>query len=176
MVNYTSETKVNHGRKSELRQNDKLTLAEQEVYHLLTVGKLWPAQIARRRKTSKAAVSKIMTSLRQKGFLNKVNGSLVNYTCPPLPAVNHAPSLPMEHPVRLHGEEWRVGILRSSEKYVKVRQKPSLWVDGNRVVPYRDCVMVFSYQSFEGVDPDGCERLAGPYWLRFFTRLEHELG
>lgn len=112
-----------------------------------------------------------MTALRKMGLLGGVNAGGVNDRCTPQGVPESV------NPLRLHGEEYKVEIISSSETYHRTRMKStSVLIDGNRVVLYRDVLVVFSYQSFYGNTADECEREASYYWLRFFRRLESLYG
>lgn len=154
-----------------------MTDMEAKVYSLLVDEFLSPAQISRRLKISKSRVSFLVSSLRKKGFVNAVNYTPVNYRCTGQGVVNDSRSQSPLHPVRLHGQQFRVSFISTSEAYHRVRARAdSKLLMGNRVALYRDSCSVFSYESFLGVDADDCDRQAGEYWLRFFTRLESDLG
>ncbi len=162
VVNDTPQQLTLDGRKSGGELHEPLTKTEREVLHLLTREFLTPAAIARRRKVSQAAVSKVVTNLRKKGVLSKANTTPIN---------NNQTS--RANRIRLHGERYRVVLLSSSREYEVLRRRSnSVMFKGNRVVLYRDSLMVYSFQSFFGVDPSACEAVAGSYWWRFFTRLE----
>lgn len=105
------------------------------------------------------------------GYLGGVNTGGVNDRC----TTEGVPE--SVNPLRLHGEEYKLEIVGSSETYHRTRLKASsVMIDGNRVVLYRDVMVVFSYQSFYGSTTDECEREASNYWLRFFRRLESLYG
>lgn len=149
----------------------KPTPTQERVLELYTKRGCWPAEISRRLQISRAAVSKHMTALRNMGLIGGVNTVEVNDRCTPQGVPESV------NPLRLHGEEFRVEIISSSEKYHRTRMRASsVLIDGNRVVLYRDVIMIFSYQSFYGADVDACDREASYYWLRFFRRLESLYG
>jgi DNA-binding CsgD family transcriptional regulator len=156
-------------------QNQKVALTKQEQGILTLISKegLTPAQISRRQKCSRQYVYKVINTLIEKGFLDRKHGVLVDKGSTPLPSVNQIGV----HKVRLHGEMWSVRILHDSEHYRQTRVRASsIWLEGNRLVLYRDRLMLYSYQSFEGNDPDECDALANPYWHRFFLRIEQRYG
>lgn len=168
MVNNTPKEFSKDADKSGVHLQKKLTPAEAEVLHLISVEFLTPSQISRRRRCSRSAVSNILASLRKKGVLSKVNTTPVNNT--------YTPQGTVHHPVRLHGERYRIKLISSGHEYVRARQRAnSIILDGNRVVLYRDSLMIFSFQSFFGESCDECEHKAVDYWLRFFVKLEGHL-
>lgn len=152
-------------------QKNRLTLLQRQVLDLLTVKGCWPAEVSRRLKISKPAVSKHITALRKMGFLGSSIGKGVNYRCTPQ-GVGHNVNL-----LRLHAEQLLIKLIISSNKYDTARLRASsVSIDGNRVVFYRDSIVVFSYQSFYGVDALACDAEASAYWVRFLHRLENLYG
>ena len=157
-----------------------LTDAERGVLDLLKNEPLTIKQLSRRRKTSRQATSKLVNSMMKKGFVRHIGTLVVAYTyggwgMPENEAINYKGKSEI-HPIRLHGEAYRIGVLRSSPDWDKVRVSTSIIFQGNRVVAYRDCLMVFSLQSFEGATPDECDASATRYWLGYFHSLERRYG
>lgn len=166
-------------------QRKILTDVERGILKLLKDEPLTIKQITRRRKTSRQATEKHIKNLIKKGEIKRFGTLMVAYRCTPL-GVSFAQhnfdegiykATGSKHPVRLHGEEYKVNILSDSEKYRSTRERAnSILVDENRVVLYRDCLVVFSYKSFEGVDDVECDRQSVDYWHRFFGKLESYYG
>jgi DNA-binding Lrp family transcriptional regulator len=149
------------------QQRKRLTKRQQAVLDLLTKELMWPSEISRRLHITKQAVSKHIERLRKKGLVGGVDAGMVDTRCT-LQGVMANVNL-----LRLHGEEYRVGIIMRSKHYDLTRTRAnSVFVEGNRVVLYRDVLMVFSSQSFYGPTVEDCERQAVEYWVRFFHRLE----
>lgn len=148
-----------------------ITKRQKEVLDLINKEMLTQKQISRRLNISEARVSQHIKKLKTAGLTQGLKG-LRNGTRVP-PQVPPLKLTPNEHPLRLHGEQYRVVLLRSGSKYHQVRGRcSSLWVDGNRVVFYRDVLVLFVARSFYGVDPDSCELEAGEYLFRVLTMLE----
>lgn len=149
-----------------------MTEAEQEVFMLLTKEFLSPTQISRRRKTSTAATSKLLRSLRKKGW---IKGKLIASTHPdgiPGDAVNQSAKK-----YRLHAEELNVKIIQDSSKYHALRkEKGTRKIDGNTVRLYKKSIEIYSGQSFWADVPTGVLAPSSLYWTRFLARAEDELG
>lgn len=159
-------------------QRGNLTDAELGIVKMLKDGPLTVKQLSRRRKTTRQAVEKLLKSMEKKGEITRQGCLVVAYRCTPQGVgINMQPPLNADHPIRLHGEEWSIGIIYGSQKWERKRAgASSFWLEGNRIVPYRDSLTIFSYQSFEGIDCDEAERQASPYWVRFFRRIEQLYG
>jgi len=143
------------------------TAAEKNVLHLLTDKFLTPKQISRERKTSHSTTKKHITNLKKKGLLGVVAHTSVANT--------YTPST-TGHQIRLHAERYRIKLIESSKEFHRARERAnSIFLDGNRVVLYRDSLMVYSDQSFFGTDPESCEAKALSYWPRFFVKLQTQL-
>lgn len=167
----STQKKVNHeGTVKGVHLLADLTAAEKDVLHLLTVEFCTPAEVSRRRRTSLRATRKHIASLRKKGVLSKFTYTPVTPTYTPQGMGELSELI---HPIRLHGERYRIRLLESGREYAQARQRTnSILLDGNRVVLYRDTIMVFSFQSFSGATCDDCEHEAADYWFRFFNKLE----
>lgn len=151
------------------QQPKGLTKRQEAILNLIEREGCTQAQISRRLSISPAAVSKHVTKLRKGGFLGGVNRKRLTTGVPP--------GVYQENGLRLHGEQYRVGIVRGSELYRRTRlRSDSVQVWGNRVVLYRDVLMVFSYESFYGASVEECDAKAAEYWFRFLQRLETLYG
>lgn len=147
----------------------RLKAPAKEVLHLLTVEFLTPVEIIQRRKTSPEAVYKIIRNLKKKGLINgafeKVN---LEQSTQPL-------SQPLEHQIRLHGQEWNIKLISKSEKYIETKQRANrIVIDGNTIRLYNDSLEIYSGQSFFEKDENRATAVSLAYWERFFARLEHE--
>ncbi|MBR9703181.1 MarR family transcriptional regulator [Candidatus Woesearchaeota archaeon] len=143
------------------------TPAEKDVLRLLTAEFLTPKQVSRRRKTKHGVTKKHIANLKKKGLLGMVASSMVanTYTTPTT-----------GHQIRLHAERYRIKLIEPSREFHRARERAnSILVGGNRVVLYRDSLMVYSDQSFFGDDCDSCEAKACAYWPRFFVKLQSQL-
>lgn len=153
----------------ELRK--KPTPQQARILDLITKKGCWPAEVSRRLKISRAAVSKHLTNLKKMGLIGGVNTGGVNNRRGPGGVPENV------NPLRLHAEQFRLEIISSSMKYHETRARTSsVLLDGNRIVLHRDVLVVYSYQSFYGETVDECDAEAGEYWLRFFHRLESLYG
>lgn len=162
------------------QQRKNLTEAERDVLKILKSEPLTIKQISRRRHTSLQATYKLVKSMVEKGYVRHIGTLVVEYTYGGwgMPETDHIPykETDKNHPIRLHGEAYRIDVLRSSPDWDKVRVSTSIIFQGNTVVAYRDCLMVFSLQSFEGATPDECDARAVRYWLGYFHGLERRYG
>lgn len=158
-----------------------VTKRERQVLDMLTKEFLTPAKISQRRGTSKQTTYKIIQALRRKGLFNAKNLRATEYGCSFRPV---APAFPVEQVplkggvfVRLHGEEYNLGIIRGGRVYDRAfKLGNSVLLDGNRVRFFRRSLEVYSGQEFEGGSVREVGGLALAYWERFFTRLENEYG
>ena len=150
-----------------------LTTQQKEVYDLLTKEFLTPSKIAVIRGTSVQAVYKTITKLRQKGMLK--GGFNKTLSTPS----HFKPAFPVEHKIRLHGQEFNAKIINSSFKYEKLRKKQNvIFFDGNTIRLYDKSIEIYSAEnrSFFGDDVQRATALSFAYWNRLFSRLEHHLG
>lgn len=144
----------------------KLTKSEKEVLHLLTDEFMTPKQISLRRKCSRQAVHKLLKKLQEKGAYN--NGLQKVDKSNPLVNQNSL--------VRLHGQEFNIRILWQDEKYQKLLNNSNIiYIDGNTIRLYKNSIEIYSGQAFYGDDEQRATSKSLDYWLRFFTRLEHDL-
>jgi len=150
----------------------KTTKAEQEVLHYITNEFLTIKQIAIRRQTSDKAVYKIVSNLKKKGLINRLNKRVEKSqgTIQPF-----QPS--KKNQIRLHGEEFNIKILYKDHKYKELLEKSNtLDIDGNTIRLYKNSIEVYSGQSFYADTPQKAVYKSIPYWNRLFTRLENDLN
>lgn len=108
--------------------NLKLSDNQREILVLLLHGKLTAKQIADRRQISKAAVSKIIKKLKEKGYLESYKkGGLTKGGV----VIPQGVNLDTKELWRYHALEFEVRPYYFTEKYYKVMQKR-----GNRTIPY----------------------------------------
>jgi len=158
-------------------QRQKLTEAERGVLALLKEEPLTIKQISRRRKTTRQATERLIKSMVKKGFVRHIGTLVVAYTYGGWGIPENATiSYKGEHMVRLHGEAYRIEPIATSPAWERVKVSTSIIFQGNTVVAYRDCLMVFSLQSFEGRTTDDCDAVAVRYWLGYFHGLERRYG
>jgi len=157
-----------------------LTNAEQEVLTLLTQEFLTPKKIATRRRCTKQAISKIIKKLRKKGLINQFSEEVDKSrpTCQPLNSYGYQniPSFPVEHQIRLHGQEFNIKILYKDQRYKKILEKSNtINIDGNTIRLYRNSIEIYSGQSFYADDPQKATAISFQYWNRLFAKLENDL-
>jgi DNA-binding Lrp family transcriptional regulator len=143
----------------------KLSRIQKEIIHLVSDEFLTIKQIAERRKCSLQAVYKIITKIKEKGFLDG--------------ALNKVEKVPTTfHPtdIRLHGQELNIRILWQDNKYQELLNKSNtLFLDGNTIRLYKNSIEIYSGQTFFGKEVNDAEKRSLEYLQRFLARLEHEL-
>jgi hypothetical protein len=144
----------------------KLTLAEQEVLHLISDEFLTLKQISKRRQCSLQAVYKIIKKLKQKGAygtgLNKVENIQPTFN---------------QSDIRLHGQEFNIRILFQDNKYQELLNKSNtLFIDSNTIRLYKNSIEIYSGNSFYGKNSNEAEKHSLEYFERLFNRLEHDLS
>ena len=88
-----------------------LSPQQKEVLYLLKQEYLTPAQVAKRRHTSIQAVYKTVGKLKKSGHFSIGNeGGLMD----------GGPSTPQPHQIRLHGQQFKIKIVNSSEYYQRM--------------------------------------------------------
>lgn len=167
-------TKVHNQRGCISRQKPKvlneLTPTEQEVLIYLTNDFLTEKQIAVKRHTTQQATNKTVQILREKGIINAVNRMVVKTRGTSQPTTSQP-----AQPIRLHGQEFNIKLIYKDERYVKLSQKSnSVFIDGNRVMLYKNSIEVYSGQMFYGETPQSVTSKSFVYWNHFFTRLEND--
>jgi predicted DNA-binding protein YlxM (UPF0122 family) len=150
--------------------NLELTKAEKEVLHLISDEFLTVKQICIRRQCSRQAVYKILKKLQKKGAYNTGLQRLTK-SDPLVNLVNQNASK-----IRLHGQEFNIRILWQDNKYQQMMLRSNItFVDGNTVRLYKNAIEIYSGQAFFGDNEQDVTSKSLEYWLRFFTRLEHDL-
>lgn len=146
-----------------------LSLEQKDILDLLTKEYLTPRQIALKRSTSKTAVYKTIEKLKKKGLFSR--GLKKTVSTPS----KIQPALPMEHSIRLHGQEFSIVIIQGSQFYENLRKrKNTILIDGNTVRLYKTSIEVYCAQarSFIGEDVQRATSLSFQYWSKFFHQLE----
>ena len=146
--------------------------AQDEVLAYLTKDYLTVKQIAQRRGISRQAVYKIINKLRKKGLIGK--GSLKGKGGVVIPTPGGLSSAKW----RLHGQQFVLKVLWSTDSYDSLRSRRNLLVvDGNVVKVHREAVEVYCSPSrfFWGSSPDEADGLSWAYWVGFFHVLEQRL-
>lgn len=145
-----------------------------EVLSMLTKEFLTPRQIAIRRKTSRQAVDKVILKLRRKGLIGITGRGVAEGGVAKQP-----PSTPPSHGIRLHGEVYRVELPPGQDLEAYHRRLGRgvlrLVIDGNTVLCYPKCLVVYGGVSFVGESAELATAKACLYWNRFFAILENDL-
>lgn len=163
-----------NAKDKKLRSHGKVSRVEQEVLALVLVEFLTASQVASRRKTTVRAAQLTIQSLRRKGLLSPSSFSFASQGGTP----RTRSFLGEGHALRLHGEQFVIGIIAGSEAYGNLlRQSNRLEFDGNKVVLHENEVEVYCSKdrSFWGEKVEECVGLSLEYWSSFFRRLEYEL-
>jgi hypothetical protein len=148
----------------------KLTKAEKEVLHLISDEFLTVKQMCIRRQCSRQAVYKIIKKLQKKGAYDSAFQRLTK-SDPPVNLVNQNASK-----IRLHGQEFNIRILWQDNKYQQMMSRSNItFIDGNTIRLYRNSIEIYSGQAFFGENEQQTTSKSLVYWMRFFTRLEHDL-
>lgn len=151
------------------QKQPKLTLAEKEVYNLITEEFFTIKQLSIRRKCSLQAVYKLTKSLRKKGYLSIANKKVENSEW------GIQPFNQKTNQKRLHAQEFKIRILYKDENYKKIRERGNIInLDGNTIRLYQSSIEVYSGQSFAGDNSQKATSNSLKYWNRFFIRLENE--
>ena len=144
-----------------------LTNSEIEVLNYLSIDFLTESQIAVKRKCSQQAINRLVQRLREKGVINAVNKRVVK---------TRPTSQPTAHQIRLHAQEFNIQIIFKDERYIKQLKKcNNLFIDGNRVILYKNSIEIYSTQMFFGETAQASTSKSFIYWNYFFTKLENEL-
>jgi len=148
------------------KTSPKLTIAEQEILHLISDEFLTLKQIAKRRQCSLQAVYKIIKKLKQKGAYNVGLKKVEKIQ----PTFNRSD-------IRLHGQEFNIRILWQNNKYQELLNKSNtLFIDSNTIRLYKNSMEIYSGNSFYGKNPTEAENNSLDYFKRLFNRLEHDLS
>ena len=79
------------------------------------------------------------------------------------------------HPIRCHGQKFRINILYKDKRYIKIKNKDNLiYVDGNTVKLFNNSILIFSNQSFYGDTTEQSFSKSMGYWDRFFHIVEND--
>lgn len=158
------------GVQSQGRDFPKISPQMADVLRLLTEDFETPKRIALRRKTSLRAVYKTIKKLRKIGLISQQNlGGFNNQHHPPTPP----------HQIRLHGQEFRIKILKKNEIYDNLRvRKNHLKLEGNTILLHQNSIRVFcsEHRDFRADTPDEAAALSLKYFTRLFQKIEQKLS
>lgn len=144
----------------------KHTQEQEEVLNLIITEGLTPKQISIRRQTSTQNTYKIIGRLKKKGGISKTFGRVAKNLCT---------MQPQGHKIRLHGQEFCIGVLGGSKKYDKVREKSNfVRVRGHSVRLFTKSLEIYSSRSFYGDSVHDAVSSSVDHWNRFFVMLENE--
>lgn len=151
-------------------KNLQLTKTEKDILHLLSDEFLTIKQICIRRQCSRQAVYKILKKLQEKGAYDSAFRRLTK-SDPPVNLVNQNLLK-----IRLHGQEFNIRILWQDHKYQQLLSRSNIiYIDGNTIRLYKNSIEIYSGQAFFGENEQQSTSKSLAYWMRFFTRLEHDL-
>lgn len=150
-------------------KDKKLTQLQAEILSLITKEFATQKQIASRRKTSVRAVAKIVTKLRNKGYLKKgyEKGSGIGggSSCTIYKGLQ-----------RLHNQQFVIKILEESVKYEEMRKKSNtVLLQDQTIKLHEGKIEVYSSKSFFGKTAREAEEKSWDFWWRFFIKLENLL-
>lgn len=143
-----------------------LTEAEKEVLRMITEEFLTPKQIQIRRQCSRQAFYKILKKLKQKGAINSG-----------LQQVDKSEAPVNLQLIRLHGQEFNIGILYQDQNYQKLLQRSNIiFLDGHTIKLYRNSLEVYAGEgtSFYGDTAQKAFSKSLAYWRHLFARLEND--
>lgn len=148
---------------------------QNEIYNLLCEEGLSIKAIANRRQTSLKAVYKTINILKKKGKLSrgfkayeKERGTIEPFF----------KDLGKNKPkIRLHGQQFRIKIISSSEKYGIIKKKSNIFkIDGSTVCLHKNSLSVFNTNSYVGNDETSALALASGYIDKLLWKLEEKLN
>lgn len=149
-----------------------LSSEQKDILNLLTSEYLTPRQIALKRGTSQTAVYKTIAKLKKNGLISR--GLKKNVSTPS----KIQPLFPVEHFIRLHGQEFHIDIIQGSRFYDELRAKKNLLIiDGNTIRLYSKSIEVYcsEQRSFKADDVQRATALSFQYWNKLFYQLEDKL-
>lgn len=179
----------------------KLTPTEKEYLRLIADGITAPKAIRECRKSKLRVVYKYLTKLKKKGLIDSQNRMVQNLegTCAPFappagfrlaqkeqpieesPRQQHAEGGAVlkdgmkSHQIRVHAQQWRLGILWKDERYKK-KVGNTIYDDGNVIYCGREAVEIYGTKSTIADDVDtGTKQSIVDYWTSFFHRVQNDL-
>lgn len=145
--------------------------AQEDVLRMLTVEGLTPRQAMLRRKISESRFYRILRELKKKGKISVSRGVVTEQGGS---VVEQGGSVA---PHRLHAERFRLRLARSSTIYRdELARKPKRMEAGNRVLLFRETVIVYSHQAFYGATAEASEAQSAEYWPTWMKALAERLN
>ena len=149
----------------------ELGKTQKEILNMLTQKFYTIDKIAELRGTSKQSVYKIVTKLRQKGYLTRgFTRGLKN-----MGGANPPKGLK----IRLHGQQFRINIISKTPLYNKIRSSNNIIIfEGHTVVLHEKAILVSCNElvHFYGVDADHAFSESMKFWIDYFLRLQERLN
>jgi len=144
----------------------KLTKTERIVFKYLTEDFLTAKKIALARGTTARAVYKVITSLKKKGVLGKAYKK-VHFL--------ESTNAPYGNKYRLHGVEFNVRLLGSSDLYDKIKSNANhVFVDDNTIRLYDGYIEIYVSKSFFGDSVQSATAKSNKYINRLFLKIEND--
>ncbi|HEC66251.1 MAG TPA: hypothetical protein ENI23_13250 [bacterium] len=170
------------GVESKGKDYHSLSKNQREIMTMLTKEFETPKRIAIRRKTTQAAVYKIIKKLREKGFLTRsFTRGLKNIgrgnPQKGLKGLNNSTYV-SDGNIRLHNQQFKIKILKGSRYYAQIRKKKNILIyEANTINIHPNSLIISSNEllHFYGKTPDRAMTLSLDYWLPYFFRLQDRL-
>lgn len=145
---------------------ERLTNSEKEIYAYLKDEFLTISQIANRRKCTRQAISKLIISLKKKGYINKDLKVVNQNECACQPSGK----------IRVHGVEVNIEILYKDNRYHQIKNKSNLiFINGDTIRLYANSIEIYINKSFYSNFVNNAYFDTLSYINRLITRLESDL-
>ncbi len=190
--------KENYAFSGECNEAKKPTItgAERKILQLISQGITDTNKIAKIQSRKPRIIQYHIKSLREKGAINKAFEvlrfeDLTNAVSEKLyrepRATNNPGQVPSAegagkvteaetptHEIRLHGEQFLIGILGMDASYSS-RIGKRVTIDHNTILCHKDTIEIYSNTSFFGTDAqDACSKSC-EYWNRIYNMIENDL-
>ncbi len=161
------------GVETNIRNIRKLSEVQSDVLYMLTKEFETIKGIAIRRKTSKAAVYKIVAKLKKKGLLTHSFTKGINL----IKKTRGTNPQNLKNCIRLHGQQFQIKIIKDSEFYRKlIKRKNQIILDGNTIDLHKHIIIVScnELREFIADTPNKAKTLSSIYWNELFFKLENK--
>ncbi len=159
----------------------KLTKTEKEFLCIMADGIIDVKKLAKAHNCSDKDVYKYRGLLRKKGYIDKFNRVVENLEGTCLLSRKANPKQPpaeggaiKEHQIRVHGQQWRIGILYKDGRY-KEKIGKTIYDEGSTIYCGGDAVEVYGTRSTIADDVDSATKASMDFWTPFFYRLQNDL-
>ena len=167
------------GFKKNTRGVENNTLSEEQkiILDYLTIDFMTVKQIAKKRGTSRQATYKTISKLKEKGYLkHRAGGFNGGLKIKGVRTLNSSPlqSDNINKIYRLHGQNFTIKILNSSQRYtnlIKNRNKDE--IDNNTLMLESDNITIYLNKDFWGEEPNESVKLSLLYVERLIVRIEN---